>query len=182
MEEENIWNLPNILTILRIALVAVLIYFFAVNQIYYALGTFLLACVTDYLDGYIARKNKLITTFGKLMDPFADKLMLVTTLICLTLDGRVSIWVVLLVIAKETTMVVGGYLMYKRGIVVHAQMIGKVATVVFGFAVAACFLREFISPFDNVLMIAAVFLTIAAFFWYLVKALQKVNEQSKPSR
>lgn len=179
MKDENIWNVPNILTMLRIAFIGVLIYFFVTDRIYYALGTFLLAGLTDLLDGYIARKKNLITTFGKLMDPLADKLMLIAMLACLTAVGRVSIWVVLIVAAKELVMMIGSYAMFKRGIVVYAHMIGKVATVVFLIAVIACFFSEYIAPYHQVLMVVAVLLSMAAFFWYLNQALKKVHEQAR---
>lgn len=177
MKDENIWNIPNILTMLRMALIGVFIFFFVTDRLYFALFTFLLACITDYLDGYIARKHQLITTFGKLMDPIADKLMLMTALVCLMAVERVPVWVVPVVIAKEITMMVGGYLMFKRGIVVYAHMIGKMATALFGIAVVAAFFGEYIAPFSDLLMFAAVILMVVAFLWYLVQALRKVNDQ-----
>ena len=78
-------NLPNILTLLRMLMVPAVIVCFATNHPLWALFFFLLASATDVLDGYLARKFNQITNFGKVMDPLADKLMLITTLICLYL-------------------------------------------------------------------------------------------------
>lgn len=175
MKKENIWNIPNILTMLRILLIGVLIYFFSRGQLYAALGTFLLAGFTDFLDGYIARKKQLITNFGKVMDPFADKLMLITTLICLTDIGKVSLWVVIVVTVKEALMLVGGAFLLKRKVVVQAQPVGKVATVMFIIAVAAVFFSEYVSPWDEILMDVAVLLTILAFVWYLRQLMDELR-------
>lgn len=183
MKDEKILNLPNILTIIRIALIGVLVYLFVIDQLYWALFVFLVASATDYLDGYIARKQNLITTFGKLMDPFADKLMLVTTLICFTVMGRAPLWAVLLVAAKEITMTVGGILLLKRGTVVYAHWIGKAATVFFMVAIVSMFFHESIAPWDQVLLYAAVILSISAFFWYLRQVLQSLNHRGqKPEK
>lgn len=177
--KEKIWNVPNILTIIRIALIGVLVYFFSIGQLFWALIVFVTAGVTDYLDGYIARKYNLITTFGKLMDPLADKLMVVTTLICLTTIGRVPLWAPLVIAVKETIMAIGGVLLLKRGIVAYAHWIGKAATILFTIAIIAVFFHEWIAPWDQALLVAAVLLSIAAFFWYLRKVLKQLNRREK---
>ena len=177
MKDEKVWNVPNILTVIRIALVGVLVYFFAAGKLFWALGVFVIAGVTDYLDGYIARKYNLITSFGKMMDPFADKLMVVTTLICFTVIGKVPLWAPLLTAAKEITMTAGGILLLKRGIVPYAHWIGKSATILFVVAIIAVFFQEWITPWDLMLLTAAVLLSIAAFFWYLRQVLQTINHR-----
>ena len=175
MKDEKIWNVPNVLTMIRIALVGVLVYFFLVDRLFFALGAFIIAGITDYLDGYIARKYNLITTFGKMMDPLADKLMVIATLICFAVIGKVPLWAPILITVKEMTMTIGGILLLKRGIVSYAHWIGKVAAVLFVVAIIAVFFQEWIAPWDLVLLTVAVFLSIAAFFWYLRKVLQQLN-------
>lgn len=175
-EKENIWNLPNVLTMLRMALIGVFIWLFVTGNRYLALAVFLFAGATDFLDGYIARKRHIVTSFGKLMDPLADKLMLITALACLTAEGLVPLWVILVTVGKELFMIVGAFLMLrKRDIVVHSVMIGKVASVAFIVAVFATFLHEYTAPVDTYLQIAAVALTIAAMVWYLVQALRTLK-------
>ena len=176
-KRENIWNIPNILTMLRVALIGVFIWQYAIGHRYWAMGVFLLAGATDFLDGYIARKHNLVTNFGKLMDPLADKLMLVTALACLMSSGLVPLWVVLVVVAKELVMVVGGYWMLRQGTVVQAHIIGKAATVVFVIAVVATFLHEFTSPFDTYLQILAVILSISAMVWYFGRAARVILDR-----
>jgi CDP-diacylglycerol--glycerol-3-phosphate 3-phosphatidyltransferase len=89
---ENIWNVPNILTIFRIALIPVYIVFYRKGDYYVALTVFLVASLTDFLDGKIARKHHLVTSFGKLADPLADKLMCITVLLSFTFSGTAQ-WV-----------------------------------------------------------------------------------------
>ena len=98
---ENIWNVPNLLTMLRMAAVVVFIVLFARGKKNAAMIVFILAAVTDVLDGYIARRFHLITSFGKLMDPLADKLMTLSALVCLTVTGYVPLWLVIIEGAKD---------------------------------------------------------------------------------
>lgn len=175
-ERENIWNVPNILTMLRIAMIFLFVWQFVMGRHIAAMVIFVLAGVTDFLDGYIARKQGLVTNFGKLMDPLADKLMLLTALVCLTVAGLVPRWLVIVELVKEAFMIIGGFYMLRRGIVVQAKMIGKVATVAFIFAVVATFLHEYTAPWDFYLQVAAVTLSIAAMLWYLVEGIRALRQ------
>ena len=176
-KRENIWNAPNILTMLRMALIGVFIWQFVQGHMYWAMTIFIVAGITDFLDGYLARKYQLVTSFGKLMDPLADKLMLVTALSCLTAAGLVPLWVVIVVVCKELLMVIGGYILLRRGVVVQAKLIGKVATVVFIVAVVATFLHEFIDPWQTVLQYIAVALSICSMLWYFFQTVKAYREQ-----
>lgn len=178
-KRENIWNVPNMLTMLRMALIVVFVWQFAIGNRYWAMAIFIVASLTDVLDGYIARKHQLVTSFGKLMDPLADKLMVITALICLTTAGLVPIWLLAIVICKELVMVVGGYLLLKHGYVVQAKAIGKAATVAFVVAIAATFLHDFIAPWDQYLQYAAVALSVAAMVWYVVKTVRAYLAQRR---
>lgn len=129
-------NIPNLLTVLRFLLIPFFIYVFFFspsNFILYGLVIFLLAGITDLLDGYIARKYNLITKWGQAMDPLADKLMLLTVIISFTMKGLFPIWVILIVGLKEIMMVLGGIFLYtKKGkAVVPANRYGKLGTVLF---------------------------------------------------
>ena len=77
----NVWNVPNVLTMIRLALIPAFVALHACGHAKLALLVFCIASATDWLDGYIARKHNLITDFGKLMDPLADKLMVCTALV-----------------------------------------------------------------------------------------------------
>lgn len=133
-------NLPNVLTALRMVLIPVFVWAFFNLHPWVALAIYLLAGATDWLDGYLARKWNQVTAFGKLADPLADKLMLLSMLACLGWSGIVSWWVLFVMLVKEAGMVVGSALLLrKRNVVVMANWLGKAATVSFFLAVVAVF-------------------------------------------
>jgi len=154
------------LTMLRLLLIGVFIWLFLDKMHFAALAVFLLAGITDFLDGYIARKYDLVTSFGKLVDPLADKLMLIAALVCLTTTGAAPWWLVVVVIAKELLMMVGSFLMYQKGVVVYAQWIGKISTGLFVAAVSAAFFHQWIAPWDSYLLYAAAALSVVSMFFY----------------
>lgn len=132
--------IPNILTIIRLCLIPVFVLLFfssMPNGQFYALLIFILAGVTDVLDGQIARRYNLVSVFGTVMDPLADKLMLLTALICLALVGIVPVWALVIVYLKELFMIFTGALLYFRRekFVIPANHFGKTATVAFSLAV-----------------------------------------------
>jgi len=125
-------NVPNVLTILRILLVPVLVVALldnTPNGDVLAAIVFCVASLTDAIDGYIARSRQAITTFGKLMDPVADKLLIIGALVALVSLHRVAGWVAMVIIAREfavTALRVGAG---QQGVVVAANQFGKLKTV-----------------------------------------------------
>ncbi len=125
-------NLPNKLTLMRVAMVPLLAVFMVIpmfdGQKWVALALFVIASLTDLVDGKIARKYNLITNFGKFADPLADKLLVCSALICLVELGRVPAWIVLVIIARE--FIVSGFRIVAadQGVVIAASMWGKVKT------------------------------------------------------
>ena len=126
-------NLPNKLTMLRIFLVPIFVVlllnpFLKEGTKWLTLTIFLIACLTDFLDGRIARKRNLITNFGKFMDPLADKLLVCSALVVLTGLGRIPSWFVTIIIARE--FVVSGLrlIAVDNGIVIAASWWGKFKT------------------------------------------------------
>ncbi len=131
-------NIPNMLTLLRLLIVPVLGYFLYVGEYLPAMFLFAFGGFTDVLDGYIARKYNLITKWGKFFDPLADKLMQITALVFLVLHNFIPIIVLIVVIIKESLMLAGGIMLYRRGkTVIGANWYGKLATVIFYFAILA---------------------------------------------
>ncbi|MFR1592700.1 MAG: CDP-alcohol phosphatidyltransferase family protein, partial [Christensenellales bacterium] len=130
IKQDQIINIPNTLTVIRILLLPVVVWRFVVGDATGALIAYLAAMLTDALDGIIARKFNQITALGKLLDPLADKLSLVTLLGLFVSDGQIPLWVLAIILLKEAAMVIGGGVALKRGIVVYALPIGKVTTVV----------------------------------------------------
>lgn len=127
-------NLPNKLTVLRVLMVPIFVVFMITplaegNGKYVALVLFCLASITDWLDGYLARKNNLVTNFGKFMDPLADKLLVCSAMICLIPSGKLEAWIVLIIIARE--FIISGFRLVASdsGIVIAASYWGKFKTV-----------------------------------------------------
>jgi CDP-diacylglycerol---glycerol-3-phosphate 3-phosphatidyltransferase len=126
-------NVPNVLTLLRILLVPVLVVALleaTPNGSAIAAGVFALAAVTDGLDGYIARSRRTITTFGKVMDPIADKLLIAAALITLVSLHRVAAWVAMVIIAREFAVSGLRVAAGQQGVVIPASPLGKLKTVV----------------------------------------------------
>lgn len=128
-------HIPNLLTVFRILLVPVFIFTYLNDQGAIALTLFIIASLTDLLDGYIARKYKFITTIGTLLDPLADKLMLLSVLTCMTLKSVLPIWVPVLMYLKEFSLVIGSAILYFKHekMALPSNIYGKIATVSFSF-------------------------------------------------
>ena len=122
-------NTPNKLTILRVALVPLICLLIALDRFPWAAAFFALAALTDFLDGYLARRNGQITVFGKFLDPVADKLLVLTAMIMLTAQGLLPAWAAVVVAARE--LAVDGLRLVASGSgkVVAAKMPGKIKTV-----------------------------------------------------
>ena len=165
-------NLPNKITMLRVFLIPFFVVFMLVSAIpyskYIALVIFVVASLTDTLDGYIARKYKLVSNFGKFMDPLADKLLVCSALIALSDLNRIPAWIVIVIIARD--FIISGFRLIaaEKGIVIAAGWWGKIKTTVqmimVGFLIAD--LKVFYI-FDQVLIYLALALTLISLGDYL---------------
>jgi CDP-diacylglycerol---glycerol-3-phosphate 3-phosphatidyltransferase len=125
-------NLPNVLTLLRILLVPVIVVALlneTANGDLLAAIVFALASATDAMDGYLARARNAITTFGKLMDPIADKLLIIAALVALVSLNRLAAWVAMVIIARELTVTVTRMQATQHGVVIAANSWGKAKTI-----------------------------------------------------
>ncbi len=155
-------TIPNILSLFRFALVpvcTVLIYF---DILIPAFVVYIVACATDLLDGWIARKYNMGSEAGILLDPLADKLISVFAVIAFTVTGVLPWYIVVTLIVKELMMIGGGIYLYFKDIIAPSNMFGKIAAFALNTAIAFCFLARFVSPwhvwfisFTLVLMLAA---------------------------
>ncbi|MFQ5585687.1 MAG: CDP-diacylglycerol--glycerol-3-phosphate 3-phosphatidyltransferase [Thermodesulfobacteriota bacterium] len=140
----NIWNLPNTLSLLRIGVAPILILLLLkpgkVLSIIAAL-LFVVASVTDIVDGYIARKWGIVTTLGKFLDPLADKLLIMTALIMLVPLGRAPAWIVALIVGREIAVTGLRAVAADAGIVIAAGTSGKYKTILQAIAVTALLLH-----------------------------------------
>ena len=126
-------NLPNKLTILRTLMIPVFLFFLLTDYAgdyskWIAVVVFILASLTDFLDGHIARKYNLVTNFGKFMDPLADKLLVCSALICLIALDRIPAWIVIVIISRE--FIISGFRLIAadNGVVIAASYWGKFKT------------------------------------------------------
>lgn len=132
-EKRVIWNLPNALTILRILaipIIVLLLFYPGKIASFFASIIFLFAAITDGLDGYIARRRNIVTTLGKFLDPMADKLLVITSLIMLIRLGRVPAGIVAIIAGREIAVTGLRAIAINEGIVISANQLGKYKTLV----------------------------------------------------
>ena len=177
-------NLPNLLTLLRILLVPVLVVALidTTSSSWLAAGVFAAASLTDAIDGYIARARKQITTFGKLMDPVADKLLIIAALVVLVGQGRIAGWIAMVIIAREFAVTVTRMAATGQGVVISANWWGKAKTIV---QVAAIFFAIGLRPTPvavDVLLYVAVAITVVSgidYFFGLRRLLREADERRR---
>ncbi|MCR5031335.1 MAG: CDP-diacylglycerol--glycerol-3-phosphate 3-phosphatidyltransferase [Lachnospiraceae bacterium] len=168
-------NLPNKLTIFRVILIPFFVVAVLLENTYpvlkwVALVIFIVASLTDLLDGKIARKYNLVTDFGKFMDPLADKLLVCSAMICLIELGRIPSWIVVVIIAREFTISGFRLIAADNGRVIAASYWGKFKTT-FQMVMVILMLADIpqLSILTAVIMWIALALTIISLIDYLVK-------------
>lgn len=181
MTSPSVWNLPNALTMLRIALVPFFIWSFLVDDGDYgfwrwvAVGLFVVAIYTDKLDGDIARARGLITSFGKIADPIADKLLIGSALIMLSAVGELWWWVTILMLVREVGITLLRFVVIRYG-VMAASKGGKLKTVLQTVAIFVYLLpltpaTPWLSIVALIVMLAALAVTVVTGVDYVVKAM-----------
>ncbi len=173
-------NLPNKLTLLRIILIPIFMGFLFLKKDYsgysevLALLTFIIAAITDGLDGYLARKNQCITKFGKILDPLADKLLISAALIAFVAMKEISAWAALIIIGRELAITGLRVIAASEGIVISANKWGKFKTGLQITAIIAVILSPEIIylPWHlaNILIWLAVLITVYSGYIYFREA------------
>lgn len=193
-------NLPNKLTIFRMIMVPFFVYIL-LAPVYYPTGSFMylilppvlvtyanyiaaiifvVASFTDFLDGYLARRDGLVTNFGKFMDPLADKLLVCSALICLIQTGLLPAWVVVIIISRE--FIISGFRLVAsdNGVVIAASYWGKFKTVT-QMVMVVVLILNFQHPlmilFANILIWLSVILTVVSLVDYVVKNKDVLKDQ-----
>ena len=128
-------HIPNILTIIRFILIPFIIIYIVQDKYFEAFIFLTISGLTDIFDGFIARKFNLISNFGKLMDPLADKLTQISVLAILVKTNIIPFWILAIVVIKELVMVIGASFLYGKDVVVYSKWYGKLATVLFYVAI-----------------------------------------------
>lgn len=179
-------NLPNKLTIFRVILIPFFVVFLLLDPFnqtyrYIADAIFIIASLTDMLDGKIARKYNLVTNFGKFMDPLADKLLVSAAMICLIATGQLAAWIVIVIISRE--FIISGFRLIAsdNGIVIAASYWGKFKTV-FQMLMIIVLIANIQMPFftvlGTILIYVALVLTVVSLIDYIVKNKDVLKEQN----
>lgn len=178
-------NLPNKLTIMRVILIPFFVFFLLAPYFpgygnYIAVAIFIVASLTDLLDGKIARKYNLVTNFGKFMDPLADKLLVCSAMICLIELDRLASWIVIVIIARE--FIISGFRLVAsdNGVVIAASYWGKFKTT-FQMLMVIVLILDIPHPAFQVLGVVltyvALILTIVSLIDYIAKNKDVLKEQ-----
>ena len=180
-------NLPNKLTVLRVCMIPFFVVMLLLNggenqtYRYIAAAIFIVASLTDMLDGKIARKYNLVTNFGKFMDPLADKLLVCSALICLVDLKQLPAWMVIVIISRE--FIISGFRLVAsdNGIVIAASYWGKFKTTFQMLMVIVLILNvqmPFFQILGKILTYAALILTVVSLIDYIVKNKDVLKEQN----
>lgn len=181
-------NLPNKLAILRIILVVPFVIFLSLalevsdnTAVYmtmrvFAAIIFVGASITDYYDGKIARKYNLITNLGKLLDPLADKILVISALVTLTKFSQISLWFVIVIIFRELMITGLRSIVAAEGVVIAAESLGKWKTATQMIALTLIILVPFSFTINNILLLTPLILTIVSGVEYVIKCKNVLNK------
>ncbi len=163
-------NIPNILTLVRIIIISPFLYFYIFvpdNGEKIALAIFIFSGVTDIFDGYIARRFNQVTKMGTILDPLADKMMLISVFASFVIKEKIGLWIILAIACKETLMILGAFILYsEKGDVITANILGKATTLLF-------YISGILMILDNSLgyslLIVFLLLNLITLFFYTLK-------------
>ena len=175
-------NLPNKITIFRMCMIPFFLVIFLIDTIpygnYIALGIFIIACLSDAVDGHLARKYNLVTNFGKFMDPLADKLLVCTALLCFVEQGTLNLIVAIVIVARE--FIISGFRLVaaEGGLVLAASYWGKFKTAT--QMVMCCLLSVHLdfgwyTALETIFIWASFALTVISLLDYLIKNKSVLN-------
>ena len=181
-------NLPNQLAILRMVLVIPFVIFLSLALEYtdktgitmtmrvFAAIIFVGAAITDYYDGKIARKYNLITNLGKLLDPLADKILVISALVTLAKFSQISLWFVIIIIFRELLITGLRSIVAAEGVVIAAESLGKWKTATQMIALTLIILIPFSSTVNNILLLTPLILTVVSGVEYVLKCKNVLNK------
>ncbi len=177
-------NLANKLTIFRVVLVPFFVVFalydFTAYNPYIALGIFIIATLTDKLDGTIARKYNMVTSFGKFMDPIADKLLVCSALVCLTAKGNIPPWIVIIIIAREFIISGIRIIAAEKGVAIAASPWGKAKTASQMVMTTVILLDlDILYVPEQILIYASLVLTVISAADYIIKNKNVLSAKDK---
>ncbi|MGB8455385.1 MAG: CDP-diacylglycerol--glycerol-3-phosphate 3-phosphatidyltransferase [Anaerocolumna sp.] len=179
-------NLPNKITIARVFMIPVFLIIYLVPDIpygnYFAAAVFIVACLTDALDGYLARKYHLITNFGKFMDPLADKLLVSAALICFVELRLIPAWIIIVIISRE--FIISGFRLVAsdNGVVIAASYIAKFKTtaqMIMSVLLIINLDLSFFNLLEQIFIYLSLILTVVSLVDYLYRNRKVLSENNK---
>lgn len=179
-------NLPNKITIFRVFLIPFFLVFLLVDSIpygnYISAAIFVVASLTDFIDGYLARKYNLVSNFGKFMDPLADKLLVCAALICFVELGQIPAWIIIVIISRE--FIISGFRLVAsdNGVVIAASYIAKFKTtaqMIMSVLLIVNFDGVFFNTLEQVFIYISLVLTVVSLLDYLYKNKSVLSEGSR---
>lgn len=178
------FNLPNTITMMRIGVVPFLFVLLSNPGAFWSMviaALFVIASITDFFDGYIARKYQMITTMGKFLDPIADKIIVNTAMVLLIPIGRIPAWIVAITIIRDLIVDVIRSIASSEGIYIQASQLGKQKTVAQIIAVTALIIHYSVFGINahvvgTMILYVAFFLTIYSGFDYFIKLYQSIDK------
>lgn len=172
-------NVPNILTLIRVVMIPLFVWSFLTDGIsdWMPFAIVVIACITDALDGFIARRKKIVTDFGKLMDPLADKVLVMSGFVCFVYEGIFHPAVAIIVLAREFLVTGIRMIAVSKGKIIPANILGKIKTISQDITVALVVLKsatgsDMASPIGIIVYIVTwimVILTLSSGIYYCVK-------------
>ena len=175
--EKRFWTVPNALSLLRIAMVPLFVWCFFASITHnrsWAMVIFLAAGGTDVIDGYIARHFNQISVWGRILDPMADKLMVFSALICLTVVDTIPLWLVLLYFCKELAQAICGFALMRRTKDMPASnLLGKAGTCLFYLTIVVLTLTTPTAAVKHTLLALSYVTIVAAFVSYLLQGFRQ---------
>ncbi len=175
-------NLPNLLTLLRILLTPLMVILLIDGKILEAFGIFILAGLTDALDGFLARLLRQKTRVGAILDPIADKLLLNSSYVALSIMGLVPGWLAVVVISRDVIIVFGVLLLFliHGGVEIKPTLLGKLTTFTQLLTIFCAFWRyeyDLIAPFMSLLFLAVALSTVASGMHYMALGIRYLGEE-----
>ena len=176
------WNVPNVLSLIRLILVPVflIVFFFTPEDNHIpALIVFLVASLTDVLDGIIARKTNQITSYGIVLDPLADKLLKMATLIAFAIANIIPVWLVVVLIVIDLGMIVAGVCLFKKKITIPSNFFGKAGTFIMSVGLVMCFFEQYLNGWNLYVLYAGMIMVVVSLIVYIALNYKRVFTKNK---
>jgi len=174
-------HIPNIITCSRLIIIPIFIFFMIKKDFTISATIFCIAGLSDLLDGYLARKWKVVSNFGKLADPLADKAIQISAVLLMVIFKFLNPAFLILLGIKEGLLIFGSYLLYKKKVIVHADWYGKLSTLLLNAAIFWILILNLNSIWANSLMAIAYAAEILALILYTVRYFRLKREAEEKS-